>query len=348
LSWLRTEDRAALFTGAVLMRLAVILAGTLALMLGFGFGIGAVLGANVAAACITALTIAAAAIHFHGLSFDRTLFLRMWRFSLPLSVSAVGLFVIHFGDRFILKHYWSFADLGVYAVAYKLGMLLNPLQAAFESYWSAQAFQIVKRPDAEAIFARTLTYWALVLSACALALLVATRPALRILTTPAYFRAASLIPIVLAAYYVRALGDFFRIILLAKGLPSHDAAVNWITAAVSVASYFVLIPRYGITGAALATLFTFLVAFVISFVWSSRIWSFPLEAKRLSKLGVVTGALCVVYLVLPPVWNLMEVGRGLLLLMSFAGLLFLWRFLSPAEIDLLRSLRARAAAYHPW
>jgi O-antigen/teichoic acid export membrane protein len=171
---------------------------------------------------------------------------------------------------------------------------------------------------------------------------------LRILTTPAYFQAASIIPIVLAAYYVRALGDFYRIVLLAKGLPSQDAACNWISAIVSLTAYFILIPRYGITGAAFATLITFVVAFAISYVWSCRTWRFPLESKRLMKLGVVTGGLCLVHLALPPTWNILEIVRGLLLLMAFAAALFLWRFPSPAEMDLLRSLRSRMAAYSSW
>ena len=348
MGWLRIEDRATLFTGAVLLRLILILIGTLTLLLGLGLRIGAVLGANVAAGSILALVLAATALRFHGLSFDRALFVRLWRFSLPMTLSAMALFVIHFGDRFILPRYRPLADLGVYAVAYKLGMLLTPLQTAFEAYWSSQAYQIVKRPDAATVFARTFTYLALVLSAVGLGVLLATRPALRILTTPAYSRAAALVPIILAAYFIRALGDFFRIVFLAKGLPSHDAACNGIAAAVSLVSYFVLIPPYGIAGAAVATLLTFVVAFAVSYVWSCRVWRFPLEAERLMKLAVVTGAICLVYFAIPRGGSAAEIARAILLWLAFPGLLLLWRFPSPGEMDLIRSLRGRVVAYCPW
>ena len=348
LAWLRAEERSLLFTGTVLLRLTIVLTGTLTLLLGLHLRIGAVLGANIMAASICGLTVAGAAIRFHGVRLDQHLFRRMWRFSMPLSLSALALFLIHFGDRFVLPHYRPFADLGIYAVAYKLGMLLNPVQAAFEAYWTAQVYQIVRRPDAEIVFARTFTYLMLVMSVCGLGVLVGTQPALRIMTPPAYFRAAAIVPIILAAYYIRALGDFFRIVFLAKGLPTHDAACNWITASFCVTAYFVLIPRYGIQGAAVATFLSFVVAFVISYTWSYRVWPFRLELGRIAKLLAITVALAAVQLALPPSSIAIEIARGVGLLLIFAALLFLWRFLSPGEKELLRSAPGRLAGYSPW
>jgi O-antigen/teichoic acid export membrane protein len=260
----------------------------------------------------------------------------------------LALFFIHFGDRFVLPHYRPFEDLGIYAIAYKLGMLLNPVQAAFEAYWTAQVYQIVRRPDAEIVFARTFTYLMLVMSLCGLGVLVGTQPALRIMTPPAYFAAAAIVPIILAAYYIRALGDFFRIVFLAKGLPTHDAACNWITASFCLTAYLVLIPRYGIKGAAVATFLSFVVAFGISYVWSSRIWRFRLELGRIAKLAGITGALTVVQIALPPSSVAVEIVRGAVLLLTFVGLLFLLRFPSPGEKELLRSASGRLAGYCPW
>jgi O-antigen/teichoic acid export membrane protein len=344
-SWLRAEGRTSLFTGAVLLRLGFIVAGTLILLLYLGLRIGAVLGANILAVSVVSLAIAAIGIALHGLSFDLVLFKRMLRFAMPLSMSALALFVIHFGDRFILPRYRAFEDLGIYAVAYKLGMLISLVQAAFEAYWSSQIYQIVKRPDAASVFSRTFTYLMLTLSFCALGVLVATKPALRIMTPPVYFRAAALVPILLLAYYIRALGDFFRHLFLAQGLPRHDAACNWITAAASIAAYLLLIPPYGIMGAAVATLLTFVVAAVLSMLWSYRVWPYRLELGRVGKLFAVTGGLSAIHLALPPSTIAMEVAEGAGLLAAFAGLLFLWQFPSPVEKEMLRSAASRLALF---
>jgi O-antigen/teichoic acid export membrane protein len=341
LAWLRTEDRAALFTGAVLLRLVLILTGTLVLMLGFGLRIGGVLGANIAAASLIALVVAAVGFSIHKVSFDSALFRRIWRFSFPMSISALGLFVIHFADRFILARFRTFDDLGVYALAYKFGMLLSPIQTAFEAYWGSQIYHILRRPDAISVFARTFTYLVLLMSACGLGVLVAAKPALRIMTAPAYLRAAGLIPIIVLAYYLRALGDFFRIVFLGRGLPSHDAACNWIAASLGVGAYFLLIPPFGATGAAVATLITFVLAGVISITWSYRVWPFQLEMKRLAKILVITAALSATHFALPRT-PAIEIAEVVLILPSFAGLLLLSRFPTAAEMEIAHGLQARA------
>jgi O-antigen/teichoic acid export membrane protein len=220
-------------------------------------------------------------------------------------------------------------------------MLLNPIQAAFEGYWSAQVYQIVKRQDAGIVFARSFTYLALVMSFCGVGVLVASRLALHLLTSPAYYRAAPLIPIILAAYFVRALGDFFRYLFLANGVPVYDAACNWASALFSLGAYFWLIPRQGIQGAALATLMTFLFGGVIASFWSYRIWTYQLEGIRLTKLLGVTTLIVLLHFLLPAASAVVEVGLGVGLLTAFVGLLALVQFASPGEKQILNNARLR-------
>jgi O-antigen/teichoic acid export membrane protein len=321
------------------------LTGTLVLLLGFGFRVGAVLGANLIAISVVAIAIAVAAVRFHGLVFNRALFARVFRFTLPLSFSALALFLIHFGDRFVLARYRALADVGIYAVAYKLGMLLGPVQAAFEAYWASQIYQIIKREDARMVFARTFTYLVLVISFAGLGILVATKPALRIFTPPSYFAAAALVPIILLAYFLRAVGDYFRILFLAHGLSTHDAACNWIAAICAIAGYLILIPRYGMFGAAIATLITFIGAATLSILWTFRVWHFHVEWGRLCKLIAVLAGLVAIHFALGPASNTVEIVRGILIIAAYAPLLWFLQFASPGEKQLIR---AAAGRFAPW
>jgi O-antigen/teichoic acid export membrane protein len=104
-----------------------------------------------------------------------------------------------------------------------------------------------------------------------------------------------------------------------------------------------LIPPYGIMGAAVATLLTFVVAAVLSMLWSYRVWPYRLELERVGKLFVVTGSLSAIHLVLPSASVAVEAAEGAGLLAAFAALLFLLRFPSPAEKEILRSAASRLA-----
>jgi O-antigen/teichoic acid export membrane protein len=344
MSWLRVENLPSWFTGLSLLRVVLTVGGTITLVAGFGLRVGGVLGSNVFAAAVVAIVVGIIGLRHHGSHFDLAIFKKMARFAFPLTISAVALFAIHFGDRLILPSYRAFDELGVYTLAYKMGMILAPIQAAFESYWTAQMYQIVARSDAKLVFGRAFTYLTLVMSSGALGVLVFSHPALLLMTSPAYYRAESLIPIILLAYYVRALGDFFRNVLLARGLPGHDAACNWTAAAVSLVAYLTLIPRYGIQGAAIATLITFAVSGVVARLLSNRVWTCELELRRLTKIVVSSGLMAAGHLMLPRASIPIEIARGAILMISFGGLLLGSGFLTPGEKLIVQNGFARVKA----
>src|SRR5262249_40434541 len=140
LGWLRIENRARTFVLAGLGRTVLSVVGVLVLVAGLHWRIGGVLGGNLTALALVTIPLTVYCLHIYGFAFDRALFLRMVRYAVPLALSASALFVIHFGDRFILPHYRSFQELGLYAIAYKLGMLISLVHGSFHTYWSAQIF----------------------------------------------------------------------------------------------------------------------------------------------------------------------------------------------------------------
>jgi O-antigen/teichoic acid export membrane protein len=341
LAWLRAEDRMPLYTSVVLLRLAIAVGGTVLLVASFELKIlGVLLSSNVAIV-IVALLCTAAAFRSYRLVFDRDLFFKMMKFAMPMTLSALALFFIHFGDRFFLPRYRPLEELGIYAIAYKVGMLISVIQNSFGNYWAAQVYQIVKRPDAQSVFARSLTYMTAAMAFCGLGLLVEARPMLILLTTPEYYSAIAIIPIILAAYFIRSFGDFFRFVFLAQGVPLYDAACNWITAATAFASYLILIPRYGIQGAAWATLLTFAIAAAVSMIWVYRVWHYKIEGLRLAKVALATAGVAGVHFALPVVSVPILVLRGAGLLIFWCIALIAMRLPSPGERALLQTIPQR-------
>ncbi len=341
MSWLRVEDRTGAFVRASFFRLGVILIGTLVGVAALHLRVWGILSANIAAGGLTALILTVYCFRIYSFVFEWALFMRIVRFAVPLGLSGIALFIIHFGDRFIIPHFRPLSDLGIYSIAYKIGMLISVVHASFQNYWNAQVYQIAKRHDADSVVARTFSYLMLILSFCGLGLIVAAKPTLRILSAPAFWDAALLVPVIVMAYYARAVGDFFRCIFLVEGRPGYDAACNWIGAGVCLAGYFALIPRWGIWGAAVATLITFLVIGVISVIWVHRLKPFSVENGRLWKIVVAAAAPLGAYFLVPISSLWAQIGWSALLLLAYPMLLALMRFPTPAEWDLLHSLPLR-------
>ena len=271
---------------------------------------------------------------------DPALFTRMVKFAVPLGLSGLAMFVINFGDQFILAWNRSRAEVGVYALAYKIGMLVSFAYGSFHSYWSAQVFEIVKRPDARSLFGRLFTYVALGLATVSLVLILFPDAALHLLRKD-YRGAAALIPGVVAAYFMRSIGEFVRCLFVAAGKPGYEATVNWLGAAICLAAYFLLIPAYGMWGAVYATDITFAFIVTVSLVWTYRLYPYQVERQRLTKIGIAAGAPLIGYFLLPMRTLTGQIAWDVALMAVFPMLLVALRFPTPGEWDAVQMLRGR-------
>jgi O-antigen/teichoic acid export membrane protein len=277
-------------------------------------------------------------------TFERHLFVRMAKFAAPIGLSWLAMFIVNFGDRFILAHYRLFSDMGIYDLAYKFGMLFSAIYSNFANYWSAQVFQIMKRDDADTVFPRLFTYVFVGTSFCALGLVVCARPGLTLFVGPSFRRAAVLIPIIVAAYYLSALSHFLRSLFLAAGRPGYDAASGWMGAAVCLAGYLILIPKHGIWGAAVATLISFVAMAAISVVWTYRLYHYRVEGGRIVKVVLALAAGLTPFALLPHGAVTGQMGAAALSMAVFPAALWLLRFPTRGEMEAGRSVMRRFAA----
>jgi O-antigen/teichoic acid export membrane protein len=220
--------------------------------------------------------------------------------------------------------------------------MIHLVYASFQSYWSAQVFPVAQRDDADVVIPRIFTYVLLLVSFCALGLTFACRPIIRLLTTPQFHSAAFLAPVIICAYYIHSISSFFRCFFLVEGHPEYEAFCNWIGAAVCLVSYFVLIPRYGIWRAGIATALTFGIMGLIAIGWTYRLRPYHFESGRILKILLVGGGLVAFHLAVPVESVILEIVRGALLLLAFPAILYGLSFHSPAEIVQVRQLWAGA------
>jgi O-antigen/teichoic acid export membrane protein len=343
-SWLRVTDRPAMYVIGSLVRTGVTIIGTVVLLALLRMRAWGVLSTSLSAVVLTAALLSVYCFRSQRPAFDRRVFTRMVRFSAPIGLGSIGMFIIHFGDRFILPHYRSLNDLGIYVLAYKFGMLLSFVYSSFQSYWSAQVFQIMRRDDAETVFARLFTYVMLGLSFCSLGLVVGSHPVLTALAAPAFRGAVDLVPVIVAAYFLRAIGDFLRCLFMEAGRPGYYATCSWIGSIACLAGYLILIPKYGIWGAAVATALAFLATATITAVWTYRLKRYRVEGARIAKIVLALAAGLAPYILFRSSLLAVQVGTAALSVAAFLLALWVLRFPTPGEIETGRSALHTIAA----
>ncbi len=334
-TWLRTEERLKMYAVASLMRIPLSYIGVITLVAWLRMGVFGMVLSNLSATATISITLIVYACLSMRLQFDWGLFKRMLRFAAPVGISGLAMFFIHYGDQFVLVHYRSLSEVGIYGTAYKIGMMEAILESAFLSYWNAQVFKIIQRDDARNIFARIFTHFAFALAFSGIGLVLFARPALMILTTPAFYQASAIVPVLVFAYFLRSFAEFWRTLFFATNHPGLDAICITASMTACATGYFLLIPRWGMWGAGWATVISFAFMMTLTGVWAHRLWAFYLETWRLVKIVLAASIPLGIHFALPigSLWA--QILWALLLLTSFPLLLLALRFITPAEWELI-------------
>lgn len=179
--------------------------------------------------------------------------------SVPFSLSA---WLERLADRLILQHFLGTTVVGIYSVAYTLGerILSSLVQAVFMMAWPniLAAWTEGEAPSARAAIrsAQWLYAW---ITVGPTVFLVAYGGALtRLLVAPEFHAAAGVVPIVAVAIWLGGLGTYLnRHFELSKRYGSLST-ISLAGAGINVAVTWVLVPSYGMMGAAVGTLVNYL------------------------------------------------------------------------------------------
>ncbi len=342
LCWFRIVDKPASYVATGIGRLVLQTSSAVCLLAVFGLGLAGVLWSNVIAASASAVVLLVYGLRKNGLGFDVRLFGRMLWYAAPSVFVGLCSFLLHFGNRYFLQRYVSLADLGIYSLASKFGMLITLLQYGFQGYWNAQVFHIAAKPNADALLGRALTYLTLALSATALAITAFAKPAVAIVSPPAYAPSALLAPVICAGYALFGISAFFQTLFYVKKKTGSDAIANGVGAAVAFAAYFALIPRYGLWGAAFATVVSFIAPTVLGIVWSRRFIAVKYEGVRLLKVTAPVIALAFLCLLAPVQGILAQILVGIFAMLAYGAILLLSGFADDTEKHLARQVLSKA------
>ncbi len=325
----------------------------LLLIVHLGRGVSGIFEANIASSVLAALLVILPALRRLKPRFDAALYRRMLAFALPLVPAGLGSMAVQVIDRPILLHLTDEATVGVYQANYRLGIFMMLIVSMFDQAWRPFFIERSSREDAPGLFARVMTFFAIGASWLTLGLSFFIADAVkfpvfgRTLIFHAYWGGLGLVPVVLWAYVFNGLYiNFLAPVIIAKRT-GYMMAATLLGAVVNVGANFLLIPRYGMLGAAWATFAAYSCMAFFMYLAGRGFYRVPYEWGRVFAVigtgalmtsgmlsGTVTGS---------PYWL---PARLVLLLLVFPS--FSWWLLNPAEkAGLLGLLRRKAGSAGP-
>jgi len=211
----------------------------------------------------------------HGWSTPQFQVLRpMLRFGLPLVPAGFAMWGLNLMDRLFLVKFHGIAEVGIYSFAYSIGAMVAPLLSRpFRAMYPSLATSYYRqgRTDEHQRIFNHSAGTVIILTVPAVAGLQLVSQPLMALVAPAEFAVgAQVMAIVMAGYVFTILSNYYATHL---GLLYRQ---YWHTIALMVAVIanlglnILLIPPFGLYGAAIATLASFAIEFVVTFSVASR------------------------------------------------------------------------------
>lgn len=315
---------------------------TIVLVLVAGLGVfGVLLGQLIGAAAGGALCLYLAR-DLYRLRFDRDKLLEMLRFSLPLVPSSVGVFVTLYIDRFAIKELMTVEDVGLFGIGYRIAAVVSLLVLAVQTAITPLVYARYRDPDTPAQLARVFRYFvggALVL---AVGLSLFAREILVVVTTPAFYAGAAVVPLLAPALLLSAMYVFAPGLGIAKRTGTQ-ALITLAGAVLNTILNFILIPVWGIVGAAAATLISAAVIFAAYMITSQRLYFVPHGWGRLT-LAAGLAALAALVGTLVPLPSGPAIIVKVVLMVATIGMVVRVGLVDPADVrEAIRGLRAAAS-----
>jgi O-antigen/teichoic acid export membrane protein len=234
---------------------------------------------------------------FRPIGFNAAAYRNMLRFSLPLILSSwAGLFGTNWFDLVLIKRYRPLSEVGWYSLGTLLAGVVQQVTIIFSTLLLPQFSILVadEDPKIRTLVGRILPYWFLAMSVLCSLILLSADAVVPLVFGRAFEPSVPVLGILMVATFALALFNAFSPLLSAFGATWALTAICLASGAVNVAMDLALIPRFGINGAAWATVLAYATSALLGLAFAEA--RLNVRALHLALLALPVGLVCAAFL----------------------------------------------------
>jgi O-antigen/teichoic acid export membrane protein len=272
------------------------------------------------------------------LRFSRHKLQEMLAFGLPKVPGGLSFLALSASDRYFLEHYSTPTELGLYSVGYRLATLLSDFAIQpFMQTWPSMYFPLAKdaKDEGKAVLGGFLTYFLVAVGFMGLAICVFVEPLLHIMADEKFHDAGRVVPLIVLAL---VFSGVYRVITVGVNIRKKN---YWLpimvggAALVNIFFSFLLIPRYGMLGAAWGKVIAYVLMCIASYIVDEHYFPIRYEWKRILKVALALGATYVVSVWTQPAHLTGQIACGAAMLLLYPALLGAFGFYTDKELATL-------------
>ncbi len=226
------------------------------------------------------------------------------KISLPLVPAGLSLLLLTWADRYMLNLYVGLAIVGIYTVGYRCAevinrFIINPFGQALSPLGFKQFAKSLE--GYKDILRKVIKYYWLVIFGIMIGYFVVLREIFQFLIGVKYIEGYNVVGIVLLGVILWGATNFLGGTVIVKEKTGKMFLFNFIAVFLNIGLNFILIPKYGMYGAAMATLIAYVIQFAIIFIYTQKLIFINYDYKFIVKsvfisLWFFAFVLCLSYL----------------------------------------------------
>lgn len=340
LTLLKLQSKPGLYSVSSIIKLLITLALTIYFILGLGRGLEGIYEAQVIGGIIFLLFLGRYIFNNIQLKLELRILLSMLQFSWPLVLGYISGMLLSVFDRYSLNYLAELKDVSIYSLGFKVAntikiVVVNSVQLAI----SPLIFQMMDKEGNKRFYSKLMTYFSFLVMIFVIGLSVYGLEILKVFTSSKeYWEAYMVIPVIAFSVLFGMMKDTSLIGLQIQKKTRIIGIVIFIIAALNLGLNILLIPKFDIMGAAIATLLSQIIFFFIIYLCAQKYYFIPFELKKLIIIILTGTFIIVISLFLNGVNHWLRLFLKTILFVSFPFILYIFRFYEPLEIQKLKGL----------
>lgn len=203
------------------------------------------------------------------------------KFGLPLLFTFLITWLFQSIDRLFIKQYSDYTELGLYSAAFSIIALLNAVQNAFTTFWVPIAYEHYEKNKEDRQFFVNINLIVTFTMFFIGILLVLFKDGIVYLLGKEYREASSIMPFLIFMPVMYTISETTVLGINFMKKSKYHIYIALASAIVNIIGNFILVPKYGATGAAISTGLAYIFFFGIRTYISNKLYEVKFHIKKI-------------------------------------------------------------------
>lgn len=210
----------------------------------------------------------------------KPLLIQMLAYSVPLIPNALFWWINSSLDRWTITFFAGLSVVGLYSCANKIPTILSTINTVFNQAWNLSLFQCYEDEERDSFFRNTYHYFNEVMFCCSIGIIMLSKLVGTLMFAKEFYVAWIYIPLLTVGLYYNCLNGFLGSLFTASKKTKSIFTTTAVGSAVNLVLNFPMVYFWGVSGAAVATLISYLMVFLMRNYKVRQLFGLRTDAKR--------------------------------------------------------------------